>query len=213
MTPWLPIYCQAPAVSPPQADQPLLLELVEHLGLGPLPDDVAVGHDHQRRLGVRLHQADRLAGLDDAASGPRPSSAASRRSWRAPPSCAPPCRAPHRRSSSSGFSPTASTFSSSRSSASCRQPLARSSGPPGIGKFGMARIGSGHVRVRPAAACTPCPSAPLDAGERISWRARCPWPFRPRDRRRVEHARGQRNDRLGHVQHEDLHAARRAGRR
>ena len=65
MTPWLPMYCQAPAVSPPQKIRPLLLQLVEHLGLGPLPDDVAVGHDHQRRLGVGFEQPDRLAGLDD----------------------------------------------------------------------------------------------------------------------------------------------------
>ena len=46
------------------ANQALLLEVVEHLGLGPLADDVAVGHDDQRRLRVRLQKPDRLAGLD-----------------------------------------------------------------------------------------------------------------------------------------------------
>ena len=50
---------------PAPADQPLFLQLIEHLGLGPLPDNVAIGHDHQRRLGVGFEQANRLAGLDD----------------------------------------------------------------------------------------------------------------------------------------------------
>ena len=47
------------------ADQVLLLPFIKVLGFRPLADHVAVGHDDDRRLFVRLDQADRLAGLHD----------------------------------------------------------------------------------------------------------------------------------------------------
>ena len=47
------------------ADQVLLLQFVEVLGLRPLADHVAIGHDDDRRLVVGLDQADRLARLHD----------------------------------------------------------------------------------------------------------------------------------------------------
>ena len=37
---------------PAPADQPLALQLVEHLRLGPLPHQIAIGHDDQRRPGM-----------------------------------------------------------------------------------------------------------------------------------------------------------------
>ena len=48
---------------PAPADQVLALQFVELLGLGPLADHVAIRHDHDRRLGMGLEHADRLAGL------------------------------------------------------------------------------------------------------------------------------------------------------
>src|SRR5690606_1142899 len=39
---------------PAPGDEALLLQLIEHFGPGPLPYDVAIGHDDQRRLGMRL---------------------------------------------------------------------------------------------------------------------------------------------------------------
>ena len=48
---------------PAPADEILLLQLVENLRLCPLADQIAIGHQHDRCLGVRLHDADRLAGL------------------------------------------------------------------------------------------------------------------------------------------------------
>ena len=50
---------------PAPADQVLLLPLVEVFRLRPLADHVAVGQDDDRRLLVRLNQADRLARLHD----------------------------------------------------------------------------------------------------------------------------------------------------
>jgi hypothetical protein len=47
------------------ADQILFLQLVKGLGLRPLADQVAIGHEHQRRLGVGPDDADRLARLHD----------------------------------------------------------------------------------------------------------------------------------------------------
>ena len=57
----LPIAGREPA----PADQVPLLQLVKVLRLGPLPDHVAIGHDHDRRLVVSFQETDRLAGLHD----------------------------------------------------------------------------------------------------------------------------------------------------
>jgi hypothetical protein len=54
-----------PRGEPAPADQALALQLVEDLRLGPLADDVAVRHDHERGVGMRPQERHRLAGLDD----------------------------------------------------------------------------------------------------------------------------------------------------
>ena len=47
------------------AYEALAFESIKILGLGPLADHVAIGHDDHRGLGRSLHQADRLSRLDD----------------------------------------------------------------------------------------------------------------------------------------------------
>ncbi|ENN89473.1 hypothetical protein RHSP_65926 [Rhizobium freirei PRF 81] len=50
---------------PAPADQALALQFVEDFCLRPLPDNVAVRHDDERRLVMRADEADRLAGLNE----------------------------------------------------------------------------------------------------------------------------------------------------
>ena len=49
---------------PAPADEAFVLQIVEDFRLRPLPDHIAVRHDDQRRVHVRFHHANRLAGLN-----------------------------------------------------------------------------------------------------------------------------------------------------
>ena len=49
---------------PAPADEAFVLQVVEDFRLRPLPDHIAVRHDDQRRVHVRFHHANRLAGLN-----------------------------------------------------------------------------------------------------------------------------------------------------
>jgi len=116
-----------PRGEPAPADESALLEVVEHLFVGPAADEVAIRHEYERRTRVRGEDRDGFARLndqglvvgqglervDDRLVGGRLRAAL--------PSAAYTTRF-------CGSSPTVSTFSSRRKSPSCRQPRHRKGG-------------------------------------------------------------------------------------
>ncbi len=64
MTPCEPDILPRPGRESAPAGQSLAFQLIEVFCLGPLPDNVAVGHHDDRGLRMGLHQTHRLARLD-----------------------------------------------------------------------------------------------------------------------------------------------------
>ncbi len=88
---------------PTPADEPAALEVVEHLFARPATHEVAVRHDHQRRLRVRAHQRNRTARLHDERLPLFHGFQGGRRSRRGTSSRARLCRAPRRQRDSWGL--------------------------------------------------------------------------------------------------------------